>query len=126
MSEVMRSNEFETALDAWVRAYQKMVDADSARFGENAKLLACKISVEPLQKYVRIVNTGVQCANRCSVAFIAMEDFETKQLGSVKRGDILKPVNWSRPAKHARGNIFDENRGMLWMNPRGVSSIRPR
>jgi hypothetical protein len=27
-------------------------------------------------------------------------------------GDILKPASWKRPAKHARGNIFDENEGM--------------
>ena len=26
-----------------------------------------------------------------------------------KTGDVLKPASWSAPAKHARGNIFDES-----------------
>lgn len=26
-------------------------------------------------------------------------------------GDILKPASWKAPAKHARGNIWDEHKG---------------
>lgn len=35
-------------------------------------------------------------------------------------GDVLKPASWKAPAKHARGNIFDNNNGlgsMLWTGP---------
>lgn len=44
-------------------------------------------------------------------AFIARFDFTNKQLGSVKAGDIMKPASWAKPAKHARGNVFDEDGG---------------
>ena len=33
-------------------------------------------------------------------------------------GDILKPEGWKKPAKHARGNIYDEDR-MLFMSYSG-------
>jgi hypothetical protein len=33
-------------------------------------------------------------------------DSDTKTLGTVKLGDIMKPANWNAPAKHARGNVF--------------------
>lgn len=35
-------------------------------------------------------------------------------------GDVLKADGWKRPAKHARGNIFDEHNGMknmAWTGP---------
>lgn len=42
-------------------------------------------------------------------AFIARCDFQTKTLGYIKTGDIHKPASYQAPAKHARGNIFQEN-----------------
>lgn len=53
------------------------------------------------EKYCKVVKgTGVYC-------FISLTDSETKTLGTVKLGDIMKPANWNTPAKHARGNVFD-------------------
>lgn len=46
-------------------------------------------------------------------AFIARQDNETKALGQVKAGDVLKPANYKAPAKHARGNIFDSHNGLM-------------
>ena len=39
-------------------------------------------------------------------------------------GDVLKPASWSRPAKHARGNIFDEHNGLKDMGPYGPAYLR--
>ena len=51
--------------------------------------------------------------------FIAAEDTTTNGLGVVKRGDVLKPASYKKPAKHARGSIFDE-----WGGLRGADGSR--
>ena len=30
---------------------------------------------------------------------------------NTKNGDVLKPASWQAPAKHARGNIYDDDNG---------------
>src|SRR5436189_184485 len=30
-------------------------------------------------------------------------------------GDVLKPAGWKAPAKHARGNIFDDHGGLKYV-----------
>jgi hypothetical protein len=39
-------------------------------------------------------------------------------------GDVLMPASWSKPAKHARGNIFDEHNGLEKMGVYGPAYIR--
>ena len=39
-------------------------------------------------------------------------------------GDVLKPASWSAPAKHARGNIFDDHNGMKYMSVYGPAYLR--
>jgi hypothetical protein len=39
-------------------------------------------------------------------------------------GDVLKPASWKAPAKHARGNIFDQWNGMKWIGPYGPAYLR--
>ena len=39
-------------------------------------------------------------------------------------GDVLKPAGWNAPAKHARGNIFDDNNGLGAMGPHGPAYLR--
>ncbi len=34
-------------------------------------------------------------------------------------GDVLKPATWRAPAKHARGNLYDEFGGMKFIGPHG-------
>lgn len=56
--------------------------------------------------------------------FIALEDFETKGLGNVKKGDVLKPASYKAPAKHARGNVYDEKNGLGTCNSYGPGYLR--
>ena len=36
----------------------------------------------------------------------------------MKTGDVLKAAGWSAPAKHTRGNIFDNNQDYFsWTGP---------
>jgi hypothetical protein len=39
-------------------------------------------------------------------------------------GDVLKPESWSKPATHARGNIFDANHGLGQMGVYGPAYLR--
>jgi len=41
-----------------------------------------------------------------------------------KNGDVLKATSWSAPAKHARGNIFDEHNGLKHIGPYGPAYLR--
>lgn len=42
-------------------------------------------------------------------AFICLQDYTTKTLGALKTGDIHLPASTKIPAKHARGNVFQED-----------------
>lgn len=63
-------------------------------------------------KWVKIVNleerNGVKTVTSV-YAFICLQDGQTKSLGTLKKGDIHKPATFKAPAKHARGNVFNED-----------------
>jgi len=63
-------------------------------------------------------NNGQQSA----YALIAMNDGFNKTVGLYKKGDIFKAATWSSPAKHVRGNIFDEN-PIRYMKVYGVKNL---
>ena len=56
--------------------------------------------------------------------FVALEDSNTRTLGAVKKGDVMKPATWKAPAKHARGNIYDENNGLASCNSYGPGYLK--
>lgn len=59
------------------------------------------------KKYIRIVSDGsVHC-------FIDRTN-----------GDVLKAAGWKAPAKHARGNIFDDKNGLGSMGPFGTAYLK--
>ena len=39
-------------------------------------------------------------------------------------GDVLKAASWKAPAKHARGNIFDDSNGLKFMSAYGAAYLR--
>ncbi|UPT95459.1 hypothetical protein J4G48_0040610 [Bradyrhizobium barranii subsp. apii] len=39
-------------------------------------------------------------------------------------GDVLKAASWSKPAKHARGNVFDTHNGLAKIGPYGPAYLR--
>jgi hypothetical protein len=55
--------------------------------------------------------------------FVASEDCYTKFLGHVKCGDVLKAASYKKPAKHARGNIFDDDNGLKNVGPYGPAYL---
>lgn len=80
--------DFETALTAWLAVAQKISD-DYMQLNFPT-LPKPTLTLQRLQKRIRVVReSSVHC-------FI---DIET--------GDVLKADSWTRPAKGARGNIYD-------------------
>jgi hypothetical protein len=104
------------ALVSWLeKITAQSVEYYSARF---ANLSPTTFTVEDGQKFIRVVaHSG---GSRSVHVFIAKVDSETKTLGKVRAGDILKPASWKTPAKHARGNILDADGGMSQMTPYGA------
>ena len=69
------------------------------------------ISTKVGSKFIKIVREN-------SVwGFVARVDGTHKGL-PLKKGDVLKAAGWSQPAKHTRGNIFDDNQDYFdWTGP---------
>jgi len=87
---------YETTLDSFLKECQKLVNEHMKQYGWDSKL-----SVSKGRRYDKIVlhGYGTRTGSRTVWAFVDKTN-----------GDILKPESWKKPAKHARGNIYDEDR----------------
>lgn len=106
--------------DVLVRA-QAFVDALDQMMVKHWEVKGFTFSAPPRHKatvggrWIKIMRHDVKAdgtlAGGSAYAFVALEDFSTKQLGTVCRGDIHKPASYAQPAKHARGNVFHDDFG---------------
>jgi len=53
-------------------------------------------------------------------AFVALCDFSTSSLGHICYGDIHKAASYKAPAKHARGNVFNN---IECLEPHGIAYL---
>ena len=104
----MQDTEFIDALNRFVRAFQELFNE---YFAERFSILKVpKIQVKnigPAMARIESVDEG----QRPIVAFVATKDNKTKELGEVKRGDVMKPADKYKPARIRRGNIFSDQGG---------------
>lgn len=104
--------QFQARLDGWLRDCQALIDRYFAEHYQN--LQSPVLTAEPGRTYIKIVSSDRGTHRSRSVwAFVV-----------VANGDILKPATWKAPAKHARGNIFDDARGMGRIGPYGPEYLR--
>lgn len=78
------------------------------------------------EKWCRIVTLeeyNGKWEERSVYAFIALQDNQTKALGSVKAGDIHKAATYKAPAKIARGSVFAADFGKC-ATPFGIVYMR--
>ena len=69
------------------------------------------LKLQPGRKFIKVVE-----GNRVW-GFVSLVDGNHKGM-PLKKGDVLKPAGWSAPAKHSRGNIFDEEQNYFdWTGP---------
>lgn len=101
---------FDEALRVFVEGCQKIHTDHMARHFPN--LPPDEISSQLGKKYAKIVRRGDHQSGsvHCFVDMI--------------NGDVLKAASWKVPAKHARGNIFDEHHGLRHMNEYGAAYLR--
>ncbi len=65
------------------------------------------------KKFAKIVRHDVNGSSASVHCFVDMTN-----------GDIRKAAGWKAPAKHARGNIYDDSQGMSAMTPYGAVYMR--
>lgn len=99
---------------AWLAACKEMGKEQLAAYGNGSELM---LEAEEGSKFIRVWQN--MRSQRSCWAFVAREDTTSKALGSVKRGDILKPATWRAPAKTARGNVYLGGTGGVtnWTGP---------
>ncbi len=86
---------FPQKMAAFVEAVQTMVNKHYA--DKLANLTPPVFSVDEGRRYLRVVRTETFGSSRSVYCFVDKTN-----------GDILKAATWKAPAKHARGNVFDE------------------
>ncbi len=101
---------FDEKLIDWLLGCQKIVNDHLERYPGQEELL----ELDPGTRYVRVWadRIGRLGAGKRIYAFID------------SNGDVLKPATWKAPAKHARGNLFDEFGGLKHMSQYGPAYLR--
>ena len=101
--------DFETRLQAFLTGAQAILDKYMAEHYPNNTVE--KLTLGRGSRYVRIMRVGP--GTNSAWAFIDKTN-----------GDVLKPASWKTPAKHARGNIYDESNGLSKVGPYGPAYLR--
>ena len=85
-------NNFKETLESFIAECQTLVT-------DKYKVYSNVLLVKYGKKYAKIITSRDGVTVESAWAFI-----------NISNGDILKPASWSAPAKHARGNIYNDNR----------------
>lgn len=109
MSDQITEQDFDTRLDEFVADCQAMIDK---HFKEDFPTQSKKIAIRPGGKKYIAIDVMRDDKAESIWAFIAVGDGHSKGMGHYKKGDIFKSASYKTPAKHARGNIFDDAKGM--------------
>ena len=104
---------------ALVTEADRIVREDYARKGYTATAPETHEAVYTSPKWCKIVSRRAGSPGGSVYAWVALADFETKELGKVKTGDIHKAESWKKPAKHARGSVFAADFGKC-LTPYGI------
>lgn len=111
MNLVSSDNNLNERIQAFVAHAQGIVDEEwhNRGFKHDKPTFQAEYASDKWVKVWRMEKRGEQLVKGSIYAFIALQDYETKTLGAMKTGDIHKPASTKIPAKHARGNVFQED-----------------
>ena len=103
--------DFDSALDRLVENIHKDYQGWSNNVEYSSGIEKVDITLNVGRKFIKIIRDS-------SVwGFVAKADGVHKGV-PMKMGDVLKAAGWSAPAKHTRGNIFDDNQDYFrWTGP---------
>ena len=107
IAPIVVKNDFDGAMDDLL----ENIHLDYVKWCNGIPIREEEISLKPGRKFIKVIRGG-------SVwGFVAKEDGVNKGL-PMKSGDVLKAAGCSAPAKHTRGNIFDDNQDYFqWTGP---------
>jgi hypothetical protein len=71
------------------------------------------LEVKVGRKYAKVMSVHKDGGQGSVHSFVNMEN-----------GDVLKPAGCNKPAKHARGNVYDKAHGVATMTPYGPAYLR--
>jgi hypothetical protein len=111
---MLHAEGIENAVRGYVAGAQELINAKFAASYPNIVAMGGVpvLSVEFAVKYAKVFNN--EHGRKTSIfAFINMEN-----------GDILKPATYKTPAKHARGNVFEDNYGLQHTTAYGPNYLR--
>ena len=103
--------DFDKAMDRLLDNIHKDYQGWSGRIEYSSGAEKADITIKPGRKFIKIIREN-------SVwGFVAKDDGMHKGV-PMKMGDVLKAASWNAPAKHTRGNIFDNNQDYFrWTGP---------
>lgn len=107
------NGDFAEKLTTFLEGCQQVIDAANLVFDERLEIRSGTSKYLAIDRQAYDRDTGQKLRSGGVYCFVASVDSTTKGLGTVKRGDVLKPATYKAPAKHARGNIFDEHNGLM-------------
>ncbi len=107
----MTTNDLTAAMDTFIKGCQRIHTAHMERHYPNVT----PDSIYPVQgkRYFKIVRARTDGTSKSVHCFV-----------DTRNGDVLKAAGWSAPAKHARGNVFDEHNGLGAMDEYGPAYLR--
>ena len=106
------TNDFDSAVDRLVENIHKDYEGWTSKTEyPDVMTRTVDITIKRGRKFIKIIRDN-------SVwGFIAIADGMNKG-APIKVGDVLKAAGWASPAKHTRGNIFDDNQDYFsWTGP---------
>jgi hypothetical protein len=106
----MTNQNFEAALASFVKGCDDILAAYHAKHNYNWHRGTFTLDRGP--KNIRVVHHDGAGGSRVH-CFV-----------EIATGDVLKADGWKKPAKHRRGNIFDEANGLKTMGPHGAAYLR--
>lgn len=121
MSAVIVDDQFRARIEAFVAHCTELKTKYYAANYTN--LTPPRHELEYGDKWAKIWQVDTSGTSRSCYAFVALCDFENKQLGKVKQGDIHKPASWKAPAKHSRGSVFNVDFNNC-AGPHGIQYLR--
>ena len=103
--------DFDSALDRLLDNIHKDYEGWSNRIEYSSGAERVDITIKPGRKFIKVIRDN-------SVwGFVAKSDGMHKGV-PMKAGDVLKAAGWASPAKHTRGNIFDNKLDYFsWTGP---------
>jgi len=114
-SKFKEANEnFDEKFKSWLEGCKDIIDRTWSKLGYDPSFKPV-LEYTKGGRYMRVITRSGVSQGGSAYAFI-----------DVSNGDVLKPASWKAPAKHARGNIFDDNNGLKFMSLYGPAYLNSR